>query len=622
MLFSSLIRAAVCVLGISTVQALPKPAGTDISVWSENPNLTPRDVMRLLGRSLSEVSHQKRDTVFSNSTSFEQRWDDAVLLSLEYTTSEQRSNSEQVERTYSIEVSCTTCYLKGEVLAELKILEPFNISETFNNYTDQIGTIIENTTDVTLNYIKNYTRGVFRNLADGFDLDDFDLPPLDVDFDIGIPTIPEVSLRFQFDDLELYVELETVFSAGITYTLNLFASKTQFGVQISEDLFFGAVVVVDLILSADSEISISSGFHIKIDDASELELGLFSDEVGKATLDGEFEFLPVTIESAGVVLKAVLRIKLRVGFEISTPPIEILGIDVSDILDLRASAGVEVSVWTHLAELTTNVTVVPAGDEVDGCQLRVEEGYQIGVGAAAGATVALADHTWGPAPTFTIPLFSTAITQCAIQAIPSSTTDTSSGTITSAATIAQRQAEETLTMTTISTVVTYRGVECMSFEMVDCPVSLQRTTKTTTELTLVTAVPSGVVATFPVTMQTTGVEPSSFGTNVRRLYETASSTTAGPSATAESKLGFLDGDINGVDKRIIFGVSIGGGILVLAIVIIGFIIYYRKKTYLAVPPPPQGQAMSYHTEPYKPGMRYDSDQSVNRTGGTPPRRGS
>ncbi|KAK6355945.1 hypothetical protein TWF718_000322 [Orbilia javanica] len=616
MLFSGFIRAAVCALGISTARAISNPTGTDLSVWSNNPDLSPRDVMRLIGRSLSEVSHQKRDTVFSNTTYFEQSWDGAGLLSLEYTSTQQGSGVE-VERTYKIDVSCTTCYLKAQVLAELTIDGPFNISETFNNFTDQVGTAIDNTTDLAVNYVKNYTRGVVRNLADGIDLDDFDLPPLDIDFDIDIPEIPECTLRFQFDELELYVELNTVFSAGITYTINLYASKTQFGVQISPRLFFGAVVVVDLILSADSEISITSGFHIRIDDSAELKLGLFAKEVAEADIGGQFEFLPVIVESAGVVLKAVLRVKVRAGFEISTPEIEILGIDVAEVFDISASAGVEVSVWAHVAELTTNVTITPAGDEIDGCQLRVEEGYQFGIGAAAGATVAIADHTWGPAPSTTIPIYFTTFTQCAIRSTPEPST------VTSSASIAPRQAGETsgsLTTITTSTQVTYRGIECMSYGMVDCPVSLQRTTKTVTEITLVTAVPSGAEVTFPTTIQTTGVQTSSFGPGVKKLFETSGPPTAyTPTNVPESKLGFLEGDINGVDKRIIFGVSIGGGILVLGIIIAIIIIYlHKRKKYAAVPPPQvnRDQMTSYRSdhEPYRPGfVKYDSEQTVSTT---------
>ncbi|KAK6515081.1 hypothetical protein TWF506_007430 [Arthrobotrys conoides] len=611
MLFSSLLRAVVCALGISTARAISNPAGTDRSVWSNDPNLSPRDVMRLIGRSLSEVSHQKRETVFSNSTSFEQSWDGATLLSLEYTTTSQTSQSVEVERTYKIDVSCTTCYLKAQVLAELTIDRPFNLTETFNNFTDQVATQVRNTSDIAVDYVKNYTRGVVENLSDGFDLDDLDLPPLDIDFNIDIPEIPECSLRFQFDELELYVELNTVFSAGITYTLNLYASKTQFGVQVSPRLFFGAVVVVDLILSAEAEISITSGFHIRIDDGAEIKLGLFAEEVAETDIGGQFEFLPVIVESAGVLLKAVLRIKIRTGFEISTPEIEVLGINVAEVFNIRTSAGVEVSVWTHIAELTTNVTILPAGDEIDGCQLRVEEGYQFGIGAAAGATVALLDHTWGPAPSTTIPIYFTTFTQCAIQTTPPSST------ITSSATIAPRQvASESLTTTTITTLVTYRGIECMSYDMVNCPVSLQRTTKTESRITLVTSVPSGVIATFPTTMQTTGVQPILFGSGVKKLFETSGPPVA-YTPTPESRIGFLEGDINGVDKRIIIGASVGGGVLVLGIIIGGIIICLRRRKYSAVPPPPQGQITTAYRsdhEPYRPGyVKYDSEQTTTTT---------
>ncbi|KAK6337355.1 hypothetical protein TWF730_002757 [Orbilia blumenaviensis] len=630
MLLTGFIRATVCALGLSTVGALSNPAGTGVSMRSTHPEMSAHEVMRLIGRSLSEVSHQKRQTIFSNSSYFEKSWDGAVLLSLQQEASGEISATESVDTTYGIEITCTTCYIKAGVLAELVIERPFNISETFNNFTDQIGAEIANTTEATFDYIKDSVSGIFENLSDGFDLDDFDLPPLDIDFNIDIPEIPEVTLRFQFDELELYVALETVFSAGITYTLNLYTSQTPYGVMITEDLFFGVVVSVDLILSADSEITINSGFHIRVDDGAEIRLALFGEDVAETDFKGgQFEFLPVTIESAGVVLKAVLRVKVRAGFEVSTTPLRVLGIPVGDIL--QASAGVEVSVWTHIAELTTNVTITPAGEEEDGCQLRVEEGYQFGIGAAAGATVALADHTWGPAPSTTVPLFFTTITQCAIRRPPASTVTSlatvitssppsSEAGITSAPTIAPRQADETgaissdgLTTTTTVSVVTYRAVQCMSYEMADCPVSLQKTTKVTSRVTLTTAVPSGVVATFPETIRTTGVQPITFGTAANKLFETAGPPTA-YTPPPESRLSkFLDGEIGGVDKRIIFGVSIGGGILVLGL-IIGAIVYcYRKRKYKAVAQPRGDQITTYHDVPYKPGLKYDTSYGVQTT---------
>lgn len=53
--------------------------------------------------------------------------------------------------------------------------------------------------------------------------------------------------------------------------------------------------------------------------------------------------------------------------------------------------------WADIAEFTTNITAVPEGDDED-CSLRVEQVYQFGLGAAAGATLAIGAETWGPAP--------------------------------------------------------------------------------------------------------------------------------------------------------------------------------------------------------------------------------
>jgi len=109
-----------------------------------------------------------------------------------------------------------------------------------------------------------------------FDFDDLDLPPLNIDFNINVPSIPEIVLQLQFDGLELYVELDTTFSGELTYNLNLYTSETPIGFSIGDDLFLGVVVDVDLILSADANITISSGFHILLDDGAQLEIPLFS----------------------------------------------------------------------------------------------------------------------------------------------------------------------------------------------------------------------------------------------------------------------------------------------------------------------------------------------------------
>jgi hypothetical protein len=99
-----------------------------------------------------------------------------------------------------------------------------------------------------------------------------------------MPEIPETRLSFQFDDLDLYVLLDTVISGGLTYNLNLFTSDSPIGVAISDEVQAGVFFTIDLILSTEAEIDISSGFHIKLDDGVSFDIALFGQNVSDTTL--------------------------------------------------------------------------------------------------------------------------------------------------------------------------------------------------------------------------------------------------------------------------------------------------------------------------------------------------
>lgn len=78
--------------------------------------------------------------------------------------------------------------------------------------------------------IENY---VENNLtSDEFHIDDFDFLTVEFDLDFGIPSIPESELRLQFDGMELYVQVDTILSAGATYTLSLYTSETEIGIEL------------------------------------------------------------------------------------------------------------------------------------------------------------------------------------------------------------------------------------------------------------------------------------------------------------------------------------------------------------------------------------------------------
>ena len=80
------------------------------------------------------------------------------------------------------------------------------------------------------------------------------------------------------------MQIDTTLSLGATYTLNLYSSTTPLGIRITEELQLGIIFGVDLILSVQGEIDISSGFHIKLNDGVALNIAMFGDQVSDIVL--------------------------------------------------------------------------------------------------------------------------------------------------------------------------------------------------------------------------------------------------------------------------------------------------------------------------------------------------
>ncbi|KAI1088314.1 hypothetical protein F5B19DRAFT_486056 [Rostrohypoxylon terebratum] len=544
-------------LALGSVSAATPPPNLALDVRNA-PGSSTEDTLLALRRSLAGI---KRDTILKNSTTLDKSWNGATLLSIAASD----STKSGVSVSAAVDITCTTCYIKGNATAQFSVDGKFNASQALSNFTSEVKTEVLNTTEQVIDSIEDYFPTVIHNLADGFDLDDFDFPPINTTFDIDLPDIPECHLQFQFDDLEMYFLIDTVLSAGATYNLNLFSSNTPIGISAGNDLFLGVVFSVDLILSVNAEIDVSSGFHIKLDDGVGLDMSLFGRNVSNIIFNGaEFEFLPVTIEGAGGLMKAVLRLGVKAGFELETPGVTIPSFSFST----KASAGVGVSVWADIAEFATNVTAAPAGDE-DGCALKMEQTYQFALGAAAGATLAIGAETWGPSPNTNIPIFYTTIANvCAI-------------------------GKTTTTTTTVSTpAATFTGIACLTTGLVNCPASLQTTTKVTSTLTYITSVASGVEVTFPASTGTGVATPVAFGTNRKSVDATSGSPvsytppppTASPSSgdstvSAEHPLG----EVGGVDKRIIIGVCVGLGVPVLIGIAVGIFVCQKRRRYASVP---------------------------------------
>lgn len=184
----------------------------------------------------------------------------------------------------SVTVICTTCYIKGNITSQLTTDGTFNISEAIGNVTSNIKNDFENITDSTIHFLAdNFTISTFAT-----DIENLEFPPIPVDYDIAIQDIPEITLELQFDGMELYIQIETILSADATYSLNLYTSEIPFvGAGFDKDGvdgFAGLVFTVDLILSVDASISISSGFHILLNDGLAIDISMFGQNVSHLTL--------------------------------------------------------------------------------------------------------------------------------------------------------------------------------------------------------------------------------------------------------------------------------------------------------------------------------------------------
>lgn len=490
-------------------------------------------------------------------------------------------NSSSASTNQAVEITCTTCYMKGVASAQLNIADDFDAGKAVNQTVTSVFDTVHNFTEQVEDYFETYFKGVVKNLDDGVDWHDFAFPALNYSFDMDIPPIDDVTLNFQFDDMELYLEVNTVLGAGATYELNLYTSNTPVGIGIGQNLTLGVVFKVDLLLNVQGTIDISSGLHIKLDDGVGIDIALFSDAVSNIVFNGgQFEFLPVTVEKAGVVLSAILRIGIHSGIAVTAPGLPDVTIFNTSFGTPEVAGGIEVGVYANLAEFTTNVTLAPEDDD---CEFKVTQEYQIALGAVAGASIVFDTDTWGPVAATSIPIWNTALAEvCAKKGTKTASPATVTAAPTQSGKRGKRDDEDSETVTT-KTKITQTIVQCQTSVIGNCPNSLQITTQTTETRTLSTVVPSGKEVKWPETLGITDSVTSTrgFGDNVQSFTATSGSPTSytppptptskndggdGGDANSESAK-VLNGKTGGVSNKVIIGVSVGVGVPILIAIV-------------------------------------------------------
>ncbi|KAI0475251.1 hypothetical protein GGR56DRAFT_666347 [Xylariaceae sp. FL0804] len=564
MLLSRLTTAVSLAASLCLV-AVAGPVVTDVRLV-DAPGIVPIDPAWSIARKLHDNRLQNRVTG-NNSVSLGKSWNGAVLFS----QSESASPNDDTAVSVGIEVICTTCYVTGTVSWSLDIQNDMSLSQAIDNFIGEVGDDVKNITETAYDdiktWIEKYAEDEWDSVIEGEK--NVSTPTLNMTFNLETPEIPSTNLQFQFDDMELYVLLDTKVSAQATYTLNIYTSETPVGIASDSGAFIGAVFMIDLILTCDAEIEISSGLHIKLDDGMALDIAMFGSNVSSITFNGGgFEFLPVVAVTAKGTIAAVLRLTVEVGVDVD-----------SDLLD--ASAGVEMTLAADVAKFVTHLDAgdgAAAGD----CELHVVQEYTLGLGADVGATLAVGSSTWGPDPSTTIPIWYTTLADvCAGTATSTATNPNAapfgSGTPSSAAIFGRAvAATAAMTTTTLSQVETFSGVACRSPSLAgSCPQSLQTTTQATRTATRVTAVAAGSEATWPATT-TVGAgavrSTVAFGPGAQRIAATTgppvSYVPPPPGATTRGAGGPGAGG-GKKDVAVIAGLSVGLGVPVLAAVAVG-----------------------------------------------------
>lgn len=232
----------------------------------------------------------------------------------------------------------------------------------------------------------------------------------------------------------------------------------------------------------------------------------------------------------GGSLRAVIRLQISLGVELALPSI---------LSDLDASVGVVTDVFAYVADISMNVDSGKSS-EPNECDISADLEYTLAVGAAAGATLAIDSHGWGPDFTSTVPIFTTTLAStCAKSQTETSTTQFTQSTSTSTDWLDAIGLRDIAT----NTVQTYTITRCASTGLVECPISLQTTivqkSTGTSAGTTGTSVPSTIA----------------FGTNVAKV----AATTGAPTAYSTHH-SVLHGTTNGTSNKLIIGLSVGLGV--------------------------------------------------------------
>ncbi|KAL7909618.1 hypothetical protein GGI35DRAFT_388728 [Trichoderma velutinum] len=570
---------------------LPFAASSELVVRNLPGKTSDETVHEVRRRLANIVKRSGTNVILDNSTSFSLGLDNVTIFKYPFLD----------DGPATVTIVCTKCYIKGKASAKLTAHGAFNVSSAIDQAKDSFENTFHNLThwveDFAEDVLDNFTITDIIHIEQTFNkVKQIQPPPINLDLDLKLP---DYNVAVNLTDVEIYMEIDTILAASMTYTFNIYQSETIVGVSHGDQLLIGAVFSIDLIFSVDSEIDIRSGFHVRFDSII-TQIALFSEEASKLEFDGgKIAFLPVTIQYGQVILKAILRVEARIGIAFETF-VRSLDVPTGVFGPIKAGAGIEARIYANVAEFVTNITLNEldsltkrddGDDDDDNCQLTMAQGFTFGIGAAAGATVELLGNTWGPSPQTEIPIFYTTLAATCITSKSSAPTivTTTATTAASTHTSAPKKRADSPSVTSTVTTETQSATVCISAGLINCPASLQSVQRTVLTKTLTSTITPGVsvawttgpASTFQtvdfqddaVTMTSSSGKPKSYTPPPPPPPTNTSSPTG--SATGEASAEEKSGK-HRVSNAVIIGVSVGLGVPVLLAAIGAFIYFFRR----------------------------------------------
>ncbi|CAK4030554.1 Hypothetical predicted protein [Lecanosticta acicola] len=525
------------------------PSYLDVQVLTRNaPEYTTEGTHAAIVEGLREAALHKRDREYKASQKIDMSWQDAVIFA--------RSGEQNID-----ERDIT------QLLETAKVTVENDVNNTIHAVEDALEDFYHNCNiSCEMHYFGDVVKALYD---DGVQIEDLLPPNVNVSFEQNFTSpIPDTTVTFRFDDLDLYLELETILNASASYTLPLIAGAAT-NINLDGTLKPGAFFNVDLILEVDGSLDITSGLHIKVDDHVALDMQLFGHEAsGIDFREGRFELLPVRVQSADATFRATLRLSATVALAAGVPEhLPNVTIGSHHLSDYQLAGGLLAGVSADVAVFETEIKASPEDPE---CQLKVIQDYSLVLGATAGAQATVGTATYGPHPTKTTAIYTTTL---------DSYCTTSAPIVTSAAVHRKRQhSDDDLSTTKLSITIVHTAIQCPLGATGQCPVALQTTLRSTESSTTSLVGPSSEIensSRFP-TPTPVSITAVPFGTNATTfpamsgkptMYTPTPTNIAGVASAIASK----------VHKHkvlaIELGVGIGLGVPLLA-VLAGVVIWY------------------------------------------------